>query len=306
MQSEDVVHAVRQASPAQQWQLGAETKRERFSDSATPERTRNTDSVRLGWLGSFGGAVGDSPPLQLQANLRSDRSSAYGRATTGMLALAYTLQPGWKASAQWATGFSAPSFLDELFANPATVLRAERSRQGELALQWSGVGGVSARAALFAQRQRDRLSFDPVTFETVNIARAKNNGLELMAQLPLGPGRLGAEATFQDPQDADTGQALKRRARQSLALNYSSLLAGWQTLAALRHTGKRLDTDPVSFGDATNPARTTLDLAVQRQLTPIWRISAKLDNAFDARASEVLGYTAAPRSLLVTLLATLH
>ena len=292
-----------QSSPDQQWQLGAEAKRERFSDSTTLARTRGTDSLRLGWLGRFGG---DAQPLQLQANLRSDRSSAYGHASTGLLALAYTLQPGWKASLQWSSGFSAPSFLDELFANPATVLHAERSKQGELALQWSGSGGALARAALFVQRQRDRLSFDPVTFETINIARAKNSGLELMAQLPLGPGRVGAEATLQNPRDADSGQALKRRARQSLALNYSASLAGWQGVAALRHTGQRLDTDPVTFGNAMNPARTTLDLAVHRQLTPTWRLSAKLDNLGGAQASEVLGYTAAPRSLFLTLQASLR
>lgn len=293
-------------SSAQEWQLGAETKHERFSDSGTPERTRKTDSLRFGWLGRFDGPGGAAHPLQLQANLRSDRSAAYGRATTGLLALAYTLRPGLKASALWSTGFSAPSFLDELFANPATALRAERSRQGELALQWSSTGGALARAAGFVQRQRDRLSFDPVTFETLNIAHAKNSGIELMAQLPLGPGQLGAEATFQNPRDADTGHALKRRARQSLALNYRTSLAGWQTVAALRHSGKRLDTDPVTFGDATNPARTTLDLAVHRQLTPVWRLSAKIDNLGDAQASEVLGYTAAPRSVLLTLQATLR
>jgi len=293
-----------QASPEHAWQLGVEAQRERFTDTTTPVRTRGTDSLRLGWLGQFGGMGSDPAPLQLQANLRSDRSSAYGRATTGLLAVAYTLQPGWKASAQWSTGFSAPSFVDELYANPATQLRAERSRQAELALQWSGAGGALARAAWFAQRQRDRLSFDPVTFETVNIARARNNGLELMAQLPLGAGRVGAEATWQDPRDADTGLALKRRARRSLALNYSAALAGWQGVAALRYTGKRLDTDPVTFGNAINPARSTLDLAVHRQLTPAWRVSVKIDNLADAGASEVLGYTAAPRTVLVTLQAT--
>ncbi|HEY6132803.1 MAG TPA: hypothetical protein VIW70_02395, partial [Rubrivivax sp.] len=61
-----------------------------------------------------------------------------------------------------------------------------------------------------------------------------------------------------------------------------------------------------TFADATNPARTTLDLAVQRQLTPVWRVAAKLDNVFDAESSEVLGYTAAPRTLLFTLQATLR
>ncbi len=83
-------------------------------------------------------------------------------------------------------------------------------------------------------------------------------------------------------------------------------LAGWHAVAALRYTGERLDTDPVTFGDAVNPARTTLDLALQRQLTPVWRVLAKLDNVANSRASEVLGYTAAPRSLLLTLQATLR
>ena len=275
-----------------------------MSASATRARPRAAATpTACAWAGSGSSAAG-ARPWQWQANLRSDRSDAYGRAATGLLAAAHTFAPGWKASAQWSTGFSAPSFLDELYANPATQLRAERSRQAELAIQWSGADRALARAALFVQRQHDRLSFDPVTYETVNIARARNSGLEVMAQLRLGPGRLGAEATLQNPRDADSGQALKRRARQSLALNYSATLAGWQGVAAWRHSGKRLDTDPVTFGNTTNPARSTLDLALHRQLTPHWRVSAKLDNIGGASASEVLGYTAAPRSLLLTLQAT--
>ena len=291
-----------QASANHDWQLGAEAKHERSGDSNTPARTRQTDSLRVGWLGRFGTA----DALQLQANLRGDSSSAFGNANTGLLALAYTLAPGWKASAQWSSGFSAPSFVDEVYADPAVPLRAERSRQAELALQWSGSRGGLARAAWFTQRQRDRISFDPVTFATVNIARAHNRGLELIAQWPLGPGRLGAEATLQDPRDASTDQPLKRRARQSLALNYSAAVGGWQGVTALRHTGKRLDTDPVTFASAYNPARTTLDLALQRQLTPTWRLSAKLENLGGGTASEVLGYTAAPRSVLVALQASLR
>jgi vitamin B12 transporter len=127
-----------------------------------------------------------------------------------------------------------------------------------------------------------------------------------MAQWPIGLARLGAEVTLQDPRDADTGQPLKRRSRHSLAFNASGDIMAWHAVAALRYTGERLDTDPVTFGDAINPARATLDLALQRQLTPIWRVLAKLDNVANSRASEVLGYTAAPRNLLLTLQATLR
>jgi vitamin B12 transporter len=283
-------------------QFGIETRRERFGDSTTPARTRSTDSVRAAWLGR---------PIagwQTQAALRSDDSSDFGRATTGLVAAAWQWTPALKFSAQWASGFSAPSFLDQQFANPATTLRPERSKQAEVALQYSQ-GATLLRAGLFAQRQRDRIAFDPVTFETQNIARAKNRGLELMAQWPVPfdtNGVLGADLTLQDPRDASTDRPLKRRAKQSLALNYSTHVAGWQLLTALRHTGKRLDTDPVTFADADNPSRTTFDVSASRALTSQWRLGVKLDNAFGEKRPEVLGYTAPPRALLVSLQGTMR
>lgn len=283
-----------------EWQLGVEARRERFADSNTAARTRRTDSARLAWIAK------PADRWHTQLALRNDRSNDFGSATTGLAAVAHEWAAGWKLSAQWASGFSAPSFLDRLFANPATTLRPERSHQAEVALQWTPDRATQVRAALFAQRQRNRIAFDPVTFETLNIARASNHGLELMAQTALGGATFGGELTLQDPRDLSADKALKRRSKQSLALRYETTVAGWQTGAALRHTGKRLDTDPVSFADADNPSRSTLDLTLARQLTPQWRLAAKLDNALDSKRPEVLGYTAAPRALLVSLQATMR
>jgi vitamin B12 transporter len=288
--------------PQHDLQFGVETRRERFGDSNTPARTRSTDSVRAAWLGRPAVAV------QTQAALRSDDSSDYGRVNTGLLALAWQWLPTVKLSAQWASGFSAPSFLDQAFANATTMLRPERSRQAEVALQW-GEGAALLRAALFAQRQRDRIAFDPVTFETLNIARAKNRGLELMAQWPMtfdANGLLGVDLTVQDPRDATSDTPLKRRSRHSLALNYSTRVVGWQLLGALRHTGKRLDTDPVTFSDADNPSRTTFEFGASRALTAQWRLGLKLANLTDQKRPEVLGYTAPPRSALLSLQGTLN
>lgn len=285
-------------APAHDLQLGAESRRDRYSEPSAAAQTRTTDSLRLGWQGRYGAA------LQVQAHARHDRSSAFGSASTGLLALGYSLAPGWKASLQASTGFSAPSFLDELFADPTVRLKPERSRQAEAAVQWRD-GTASVRAALFVQRQRERIGFDPVSFTTVNIARAKNQGLELMAQLPLGPGALNAELTVQDPRDATSDTPLKRRAKQSLALGWQGDVAGFSWRGALRHTGQRLDTDPLSFGDAYNPARTTLSLGVARQVAPGWRVALAVDNATGSHRREVLGFTAAPRSALLSMQATL-
>ena len=285
-----------QAAPDHDLQLGAESRRDRYSEP-TATQTRNTDSVRLGWQGRFGAA------WQVQAHARRDRSSAFGSANTGLLALGYTLAPGWKASLQASTGFSAPSFLDELYADPALPLKPERSRQAEAALQWQN-GAARVRAALFVQRQRDRIGFDPVSFTTANIARARNRGLELMAQLPLAVGALSADLTLQDPRDETNDTPLKRRAKQSLALGWQGDAAGWSWRAALRHTGRRLDTDPLTFGDANNPARSTIGLGLARQIVPGWRVALAIDNAAGSNRPEVLGYTAPPRSALLSLQAS--
>lgn len=286
-----------QTLPGHTLQVGLDSKQERFIDSNTPEARRRVQGLRLGWLGHFG-AAGEG--VDLQAHLRADDSSAFGAENTVLLALGWHVAPGWTLSAQVANGYSAPSFVDQQYAPVGVALKAEHSRDAELGLRWRD-GAWFARATLFAQKQRDRISFDPVTFETVNIARASNQGLELMAEGPVGPGLMGLEATFQNPRDESQDVALKRRARESAAVNYRLPVDAWQLGAWLRYSGARLDTDPATFSNATNPSRTTLALTAQRPLGKDWTLAFKLDNATGEGAPEVLGYTAAPRAFTVQL-----
>ncbi len=287
-------------APRQELQLGLESRHDRFAVPGVSSQERDTHSARIAWLARLQQA------WQVQAHLRHDRSSDFGAASTGLLALGYALSPQWQASASVSSGFSAPSFSEQAFdADPSTALRAERSRQAEVALQWRE-GAAHLRAALFAQRQRDRIQFDPITFDATNIARARNRGLELMAQAPLAGGSVSAELTLQDPRNADDDRPLLRRARQSLALAWQGSAAGWDWRAALRHSGKRADFDPITFGTVTNRARSTLALAVAREITPQCRAALAIDNALDTKRPEVLGYTAPPRAVMLTLQATLH
>lgn len=284
-----------QPTPGHTLQAGAETGSERFSDSNTAAQSRRNDALRLAWL-----AAPTDAAWETQLALRHDDNETYGSETTGLLALAWRFGPHWKASLQAANAFSAPSLVDEQYANPLVPLKAERSRNAEAALQWSA-GATLLRAAWFVQRQRDRVAFDPVTFEAGNLARASNRGLELLAQATLGAARLGAEATFQDPRDDASDTPLKRRARNSVALRYAQESGPWHWGGALRHVGKRLDTDPATFADAWNPARTTADLTLGRRLGHGWQLAAKLENLGDSERPDVLGYNAAPRGLFVAL-----
>ena len=189
-------------APQHELQFGLESRHDRFVAPGTPGQERDTDSARVAWLGSWQDA------WQLQAHLRHDRSSDFGRANTGLLALGYTIAPAWKASASVSSGFSAPSFTELAFdADPSTPLRAERSRQAELALQWRDAG-ASVRAALFVQRQRDRVRFDPITFDATNVARA---------QPRLRVDRTGTAARRHAQRRADAAGPAQRRRRHAAA-----------------------------------------------------------------------------------------
>ena len=280
-------------APDQDVQVGFEGKNERYSDTFTPEEVRLTKAVRIGYLATFASA------FEVQANLRHDDAADYGKANTGLLALGWRLSPAWKIVGQVSTAFAAPGFLDQAFAVEGVTLKPERSRNAEVGLHWTGAGWL-ARATFFTQRQKDLFVYTYPQGED-NIGRAHNRGVELGADGSAGPGTLGVDATFQNPRDDVAGTGLAKRARTNASVNYRLPILGWKTGAYARYTGKRLDSDPITFGSIYLPARTVVGLTTSHPLSTNWTIAAKLDNLFDNRTAEVAGYTTPGRSLLFTL-----
>ena len=146
----------------------------------------------------------------------------------------------------------------------------------------------------------DLIGFDQ-NFQTVNIGHASNRGIELAADGDTGFGKVGLDATFQNPRDTDSGSELTRRARTIVSASYRVPVFGWDSGAYVHYNGRRADVDPVSFGTVQDKARTTLGLSTEHALTPNWRIGAKLDNVTNTRTPEVLGYTAPRRTVLLTV-----
>ena len=280
-------------APDHSLQVQYEDRNERFGEQLDPQRTRVTKSERIGYLGSFLDAI------DVQANLRHDDADDYGSANTGLLALGWRITPAWKVVGQFSTAFSAPSFSDLEFAAAPDTLKAERSRDVELGVHWTGAGWL-ARATWFSQRQHDLIGFD-AQFQTVNIGHASNRGIELAADGDTGYGKLGLDATFQDPRDTDSDTPLARRARTILAASYRVGLFGWDTGAYVRYNGRRADIDPVTFATVQAKARTTLGLSTQHAVTKNWTIGAKVDNLTNTPTPEVLGYTAPKRTVLLTV-----
>jgi len=282
-----------QAAPEHTVQLGGEDRVERFGTELDPQHFRRTHSVRAGYIGNFANT------LEVQANARHDDADDYGSANTGLLALGWKLSRAWKLVGQVSTAFSAPSFSDQQFAAPGSELQAERSRDLEFGAHWTGQDWL-ARATWFSQRQHNLIGYN-AQFESVNIGHASNRGVELAADGQAGPGKLGLDATFQNPRDDDADARLARRARTNVAVNYRMPLAGWETGVWVRYAGSRADVDPVTFAAVNAPSRTTVGLSTQHAIAPGWTLGLKLDNAANSRVPGTLGFTPPPRQFLVTM-----
>ena len=283
-------------------QLGLEDREDRgaaskpdFSGNANLDRT--THSIRVGYVGDFADVV------DVQANVRHDDPSDFGSATTGLLALGWRLSSDWKLVGQFSTGFSAPGFFAiESIAGQglATQLKPERSRDIEFGVHYSHAGWL-ARATWFSQHQHDLIdyTFDPDTFISTayNVDHATNRGFELGLDGDTGYGKLGLDATFQNAR-GDGGVPLQRRPRTAVAANYRVSVLGWETGAYVQYMGVHHDYDPVSGGDTTSRARTTLGLGAEHALSPDWTIGVKVNNLANSPAPVVYGYTPPPREVL--------
>jgi vitamin B12 transporter len=275
-------------------QLGAERLQQSTDNLTYTRQDRRTDSARAG--ATYTAAWGS-----LQANLRHDRTSDFGASTNGLLGGTLKLGGGLQAIASASTSHTPPT-LDFLYFDCAPFgfvcnnpnLRPERARNVDLGLQWES-DDVLLRATWFAARYRDKIASDAF-FVPQNVARARNEGLELAARARWGAWRVAGEATLQDPVDAATGQRLLRRPQRQGVLRAEHDAGRWSAGAALRHVGDRDDS-----GGVTLPSYSVVDVAARWVLDAQWSLQARVENLFDRRYAPTAGYNGKPRGAFVAL-----
>jgi vitamin B12 transporter len=256
------------------------------------QRGRDTDVVRAG-------VIYDGAWFSMQANLRHDRTSDFGSATTGLLGARFAVGGGWSAVTSASTSFTPPT-LDFLFfdCSPFTCsnpdLQPEKARNVDAGVQWEN-SSTLLRATAFTARYKDKIVND-ANFVPRNMGRAKNDGLELTARQAMGTWAWRGEATFQNPRDAGNGARLIRRARRQLALRADYTQPAWHAGGGLRHVGDRLDT-----GGRARPSYTVVDASAHWTFAPQWSLSASVDNVFDRHYEPVADYNGRPRSLFLGL-----
>lgn len=286
-------------SPAWRTQLALERVSQSTDIASYTRQSRDTEVLRAGT--SYDAGWGS-----VQANLRHDKTSDFGSATTALLGGRLALGAGLSATASASTSFTPPTF-DFLFydCSPFTCsnpnLRPEKARNVEAGLQWQDAKTL-LRATAFAVRYRDKIVNDR-NFVPQNLLNAKNSGIELSVRRSIAAWTLLGEATVQNPVDADTGARLIRRARQQFALRADYQAGRWHAGAGLRHVGNRPDVDNGSSPAraVTAPSYTLVDTSAHWAIDPQWSLSATVENLFDRRYQPTVGYNGRPRGLFVAV-----
>ncbi|HEU4664332.1 MAG TPA: TonB-dependent receptor, partial [Dokdonella sp.] len=265
--------------------------RDTFAGSARYDESRNGRAAFGGWRATSGA-------FDAELSARYDRDSDFGGATTGSLALGWRANEAFRAYASFGQGFRSPT-MNELFdpgyggyyaGNPE--LEPERSRSGELGLEYAASPDQRLKANLYSTRVEDLISFTGAQNQAINIAHARIDGAELAWNARLGAWSARATWTWEDARDGDTGARLLRRARsKASAIVERAFGTRFSAGAEVQYASRRED-----IGGIQLPAYALLNLRARYALDDAWSVSARAENVTDRAYELVHGYDTAGRS----------
>jgi len=243
--------------------------------------------VSLGWST----AIAD-----INASLRYDRNSVSQNKTTYKLGGVLRPVEGLKFSANYGTGFKAPSINDLYFPGAGNAnLKPETSKGWDagVAYDWQQDGlQTGLIATWFKQDFNNLIAWAPVTpgsfiWLPSNVNQARTEGVELAAYLTAGITALHANWTFLNAKDVATGTFLAQRAKASGNVTLSVDQSGMFAEVAMHIVGARFsgtgNTQPMA-------AYRTIALRGSYQLNDLWSFNARIENAGNKKYEEVKGY----------------
>ncbi|HEU4773055.1 MAG TPA: TonB-dependent receptor, partial [Lysobacter sp.] len=246
--------------------------------------SRENTAVFVQYQGTFGAQ-------QWQAGVRNDDNDQFGNHTTGSLGWGMTLDNGFRLSANYGTGFKAPTFSD-LYDPWSGVpgLKPEESESLNLGLAQTAANWNWA-LDVYETRIDDLITYDSTTWMMSQVERARIRGAEFTFNTTLAGWDLSTQLSHTDPRNHSAGvqhgNLLARRARNTARVDLDRRFGDFRFGTTLIAAGERFD-------DAANNVRLggygTLDLRVEYALSPAWSLQARATNVLDRDYETVAWY----------------
>lgn len=274
--------------------------------------SRGRTAVVGQWRGDWGKI------LSTDVAVRHDNFNRFKDATTWRANAIAHLNENLSVHGGYGEGIAQPSFIDLYGFFPGSFvgnadLRPERSEGYEAGVQWQDrMFGLGVTA--FSNRLTNEIVsvFNSTTFisSTANATgKSRRRGIEVTGELrPIEGLRISANYTYLDAKEQRVAGAvhLKEARRPKHRANlFADYVTGPLTLgASLAYVGKRGDTDfdqydPVTF-DPLKVRLKSYILAGARvayAITPAIEAFARIENAFDEKYQDVVGYATPGRAV---------
>jgi len=288
--------------------LGAEHQRDeiRLPISASTTIDSGYAELQSNLTGDFFNAV----------NVRYDDNDRFGTELTYREAPAYLIEEtGTRLKASIGTGFKAPS-LSEMFQNFPSFgffgnpdLKPESSLGYDIGFEQSALEGeMQFGATYFRNDIRNLIEPNATDSSYANIGRAVTDGAESFVSWRLiDTLTLRADYTYTEANDEILRQELLRRPRHKATLD-----AKWQATAVLSLDADLLYVGPWIDGNRsftiprlTAPGYTTMDIAVNYEITARLTLYGRVSNLFDENYQDPYGYLRPARGLYAGIRARL-
>ena len=253
---------------------------------------------------------------RLRASVRDDRFTDFAGKTTGELTYAHRFTKELLAHAKVGTAYRAPAANDLAYGTHLGLpLRPESNTGTEIGLRHEdGVpGALSWTLVAFRNELTDLIDYNPISYQTYNIAQARTQGVEAGLETRPAKGlRVFGATTWLDSEIRSSdygfgtglaGDKLLRRPSFTLTLGVEVIPNDdWTFGVSAAHLRGREDFDWNAFSRVDLPDATFVRVWIRRILADGTEISLRIENLFGEDAPPAaFGFGAQPRSAYVGL-----
>jgi len=251
---------------------------------------------------------------RIRASVRDDRFTDFAGKTTGEVSYSHRFTKELLAHAKIGMAYRAPAANDLAYGTHLGLpLRPESNTGTEIGLRHEDAvpGALSWTLVAFRNELTDLIDYNPSSYQTYNISRARTQGVEAGIETRPAKGlRLFGATTWLDSeiQSTDyylgtglTGDKLLRRPSLTLTLGLEVIPNDdWTFGVSAAHLRGREDFDWNAFSRVSLPDATFVRVWIRRILADGTEISLRIENLFGEDAPPAaFGFGAQPRSAYV-------
>jgi len=253
---------------------------------------------------------------RLRASVRDDRFTDFAGKTTGDLSYSHRFTKELLAHAKVGTAYRAPAANDLAYGTHLGLpLRPESNTGTEVGLRHENAvpGALSWTLVAFRNELTDLIDYNPSSYQTYNISKARTQGLEAGLEARPAKGlRVFGATTWLDSEIRSTdyylgtgltGDKLLRRPTLTLTLGLEVMPNDdWTFGVSAAQLRGREDYDWNSGSRVSLPDATFVRVWIRRTLSDDTEISLRIENLFGEDAPPAaFGFGAQPRSAYVGL-----